>query len=433
DGEPLYQDFLQFPHVITPYPPVQPVVSGLLSRLLGLSVLETAGLARGLTFAASLSAMLLIGLITRQCGAGKLAALAGASLFLPLPFLDEWGFAARPDLPAVALSLLALLLLVAQPQRAWLAASVAVLAFFTKQTAVALPVAAVLWLLLNKRWRTALVFAGSWAALTGATLLALELVTGRTYLLNTLFAHLATPKNGFDLAMRDFMTLPEDAWPALTLALAAGPLLVRDRRPLLPLIYLGVSTTLALVSLRNTGGDVNYLIEPAAAASVPAALAISWLWQRHGPLRLARIAGSVALAGAVVYWGLDTWDYWRLDGGVNPGPMALDEIAAADSVLSEEPLGVLLAGRPLLVSDTFHLSMLTTSGFFDPLELERRIKRSEFDLIITRSDIRSARWWKRQLLLPEGVRLAIKDVYVPDGRVGIYWLYRPEDRRGSRR
>ena len=46
DGEALYQDFQQFPYLITPYPPLQPVTVGLISRLLGLSVLETAGLAR---------------------------------------------------------------------------------------------------------------------------------------------------------------------------------------------------------------------------------------------------------------------------------------------------------------------------------------------------------------------------------------------------
>ena len=92
---------------------------------------------------------------------------------------------------------------------------------------------------------------------------------------------------------------------------------------------------------------------------------------------------------------------------------------------------MLLAGRPLVVSDTFHLSMLTTSEFFDPLELERRIKRNEFDLIVMRSDVRAARWWKRQLLLPETVRLAIKDTYVPAGRVGMFWLYKPEGLAGS--
>ena len=97
--------------------------------------------------------------------------------------------------------------------------------------------------------------------------------------------------------------------------------------------------------------------------------------------------------------------------------------------LTEEnlPLAVLLAGRPLLVSDTYHLSMLTTGGFWDPTDLERRIKRGEFDLIVMRSDVRAARFWKRQPLLPEPVRLAIKDNYHQAGRVGMFWLYRPED------
>jgi hypothetical protein len=77
--------------------------------------------------------------------------------------------------------------------------------------------------------------------------------------------------------------------------------------------------------------------------------------------------------------------------------------------------------------------MLTTSEFFDPLELERRIKRSEFDLIVMRNDVRAARWWKRQLLLPDTIRLAIKDIYVPAGQVGTHWLYRPEEKRPSGR
>ena len=66
-------------------------------------------------------------------------------------------------------------------------------------------------------------------------------------------------------------------------------------RAALPLLYLGSSMALALYSLRNTGGDVNYLIEPAAAACIPAALAIDWLWRRGRriclPLPLARGRG----------------------------------------------------------------------------------------------------------------------------------------------
>jgi len=457
DGQPLYQDFLQFPHLITPYPPVQPVGVGAISRLLGLSILETIGLARGLTLASALAATLLIWLAARRLGAGPWAALAGATFFLPLPFLDEWGFAARPDVPAVALSLLVLLLLVVRPRQPWLAAVVAILALFTKQTAVALPVAATLWLLLSRRWRDAAVFVGTWIVLTAGAVALLNFATGGAYVLNTVLAHLNTPKNGFDLALRDFLPLLSDDWLPLGLGVAAVLLPTVRGRAALPSLYLGASLALALYSLRNTGGDVNYLIEPAAAACIPAALALDWLWRAGDrlPLSLARgrdvgaadvraaqrsggggfllsLAGSI-LAGAAVVWAAGLWDFWRLDGGVDPtGRLPLAEIASAETVLSEEPLAVLLAGRPLVVSDTFHLSMLTTGEFFDPLELERRIKRNEFDLIVMRSDVRAARWWKRQLLLPETIRLAIKDTYVPAGRVGMFWLYRPEGRRSGR-
>src|SRR5215210_5572121 len=41
DGEPLYQHFRQYPYLITPYPPVQLVASGLLGRVLHLDVMGT--------------------------------------------------------------------------------------------------------------------------------------------------------------------------------------------------------------------------------------------------------------------------------------------------------------------------------------------------------------------------------------------------------
>jgi hypothetical protein len=326
-----------------------------------------------------------------------------------------------------------MLSLVWQPRRPWLAAIVAVLAVFTKQTSVALPAAATLWLLFEGRWRTAAIFAGLWAVLVAAMAGLLEVVTGGTFILNTVLAHVYTPKNGFDFAFRDIQPLFQDGWLPIGLAMLAALVPGVRRRATLPLLYLITSMGLALYSLRNTGGDVNYLIEPAAAAGVPAALAIDWLWRRErgtfDTFAGARLIGTVALAGAAVIWTGGLWEFWRLDGGIDPtSRLPLSEITAADSVLSEEPLAVLLAGRPLLVSDTYHLSMLTTSGFFDPTDLERRIKRGELDLIVMRSDVRAARFWKRQPLLPEPVRLAIKDNYHQAGRVGMFWLYKPEDR-----
>jgi hypothetical protein len=432
DGEPLYQDFRQPPYLITPYPPLQPVVAGLTSRLLGLSTIETIALTRGLTLMASLAAMFLIREIARAHGAGRMAALAGAGMLLPLPFLDEWGYAVRPDLLAVALSLAALLSLVRRPDRPWVAAAVAVLAFFTKQTAISLPVAATLWLVLSGRWRGAFAFVVTWAVLAGAGIGALEFGSGRLYVLNTVLAHLDTAKNGFDFAVRDIQPLFTDGWLPVGLAAAATVVLTMRRRASLPVLYFVVSTVVTLVTLRTVGSDVNYLIEPAAAACIVASLAIDWLWRSGSDsdlVHLLRSVGTLGLVAATAVWGFGHWQYWREDGGIHPiGRLPLQEIGAADTILSEEPLAVILADKPLLVSDTFHLSMLVSSGFLDPGELERRIKRSEIDLVVLRSDVSAPRYWKRQLIFPESLRLAIKDVYVPAGRVGMYWLYKPEHR-----
>lgn len=434
DGEPLYQDFRQYPYLITPYPPVQLVASGLLSRVLGLDLLGTLALARGLTLVASVACAVLIGLLARAAGTRPLAALAGASLFLPLPFLDEWGFALRPDTPSLTLTLLAGLLLVRRPDRPWLAAVVSVLAFFTKQTSVAFPIAAVLWLLLEGRRTDATRFAGAWLGLTVGGLGLLEGLTGGQYVANTIVAHLGTPKNGLDLAVRDLRPLFEVGWLPLGLAaLAAGAELAARRRPGLPTLYWLAALLVALATLRNSGSDVNYLIEPGAAACVLAALAIDRAWRgldRGAPVWIGAATG-LALAGLL--WGVPLWSFWRAEGGIRvQGRLPIDEIARAERVLSQEPLAPLLAGRPLVVSDTFQVSQLAHTGAFDVRDLERRIKRSEFDLIVLSSDVTATRWWKRVPIFPEALRQATKDVYVPAGRVGPYWLYVPEGRRPGR-
>ncbi|MCC6179147.1 MAG: glycosyltransferase family 39 protein [Chloroflexi bacterium] len=435
DGAPLYQDFHQYPYVIAPYPPVQSVVGGLVSRALGLDVLGTMAAARGMTLTASLATAALVWMVARMAGASRLAALAGASLLLGLPFVDEWGYAVRPDLPALALVLFAALLLQRWPDRAWLSATVAVLAFFTKQTAVAFPVAAVLWLLLSGRRRGAFVFTGIWfgAALGGIMLL--QVATGGVYILNTVSAHLATPKNGLDFAFRDIQPLVLDGWLPLGLALGGAVLMLyRKRRPELLVLYLLIAVGVAFATLRNTGSDVNYLIEPAAAACGLAALAIDALWGWPVRRPLVGTVAAVLLAVVSVAWATPLADYWHEEGGIQTSQrLPIEELAEAGMVLSEEPLAVVLAGRPLVVSDTFHISQMATTGFFDTRDLERRIKRSEFDLIVLRGDVAGTRWWKRQPLWAESLRIATKDVYVPAGRVGPFWLYEPEERHKQRK
>jgi hypothetical protein len=94
---------------------------------------------------------------------------------------------------------------------------------------------------------------------------------------------------------------------------------------------------------------------------------------------------------------------------------------------------VLLAGKPLLVSDPFNLSQLQTAGRFDPAGLVGRIRGHEYDLVVLRGDARQTRYINGQPKWPEPVRRAIADYYRLSKRVDIYWLYVPDTRDQSRR
>lgn len=429
DGAPLYQDFRQFPWVITPYPPLLYVLGGLMSRGLDLGVLETMIAARGITFAASLAAAGLIYGLARVQGCGRIAALAGALLFLPLPMLDGWGFTIRPDVLGVALSLLALLLALRMPARIWVAAAIAALAFFAKQTMVVAPVAIICWLLFQKRIGTAVRFGAIWVALLAAGLAGLHLATGGLHELNVIISHL-NPVNGLDSAVAAFLELPRIGWLPVSLAVGAIALgAVRQRRLGLVGWSWLLSLAFALWTLRGRGADVNYLIEPAALACVLAAGAIDATWRTTERGSRAGWLAAALLAVATAVWSASTWQYWRDAGGLTADrQLPLAEIAAAERVLAEEPTMVLLAGRPLVFSDPLQFSQMASAGRFDPAEVVQRVRRHEFDLIVLRGDARRTRYINGQPKWPEPIRRAIADYYTPAGRSDLFWLYVPARR-----
>jgi hypothetical protein len=427
DGEPLYQDFRQSPYLTTAYPPVMYLLSGFVSRALQLDFLSMAALARGVTFSASLVTCGLIFAAARSLGIGRLAALAGAGMLLPLPFLDEWAYATRPDMLSLAFTLLAAVVLLRRPDGVWLAATIAVLAFFTKQTAVAFPAAAAVWLWLDGRRIDALRFTATWLGLVMAGFVLLQVMTGGNYALNVIVAQIQ-PTNGFDFALRDFARLPEDGWlPAGLAAVAVVVESVRRRRPGLLTWYWLAAMAIAWFTLRGRGSDVNYLIEPAAAACVLAAGTVDAVWRRLERNPRFGLIGAGLVGGLALLWGAQVWPYWRDEGGVRPASrLPIMEIRRAERPLSEEPFAVLLAGRPLVVADAFHLSLLTTSRQFDPSDLARRVRDQEFDLIVLRGSMSRTRSSKQQPLWPEPVRKAMQESYSFTGRVGLYWLYMPD-------
>jgi hypothetical protein len=425
-GEPLYPEFLAFPYVIAPYPPVLYLIGAGLSGLLSLSVYETTVAARAVTLVASFATALLVGLLALREGAGRLAAAAAATLLLPIPLLDQWGFAVRPDIPAILLSLAAGWVLLSSPRHAWLAGTLVGLALLTKFTALSMPAVAVLWLVATRRYREAVIFgttaAGVFAVGAGVTLAASDgEAFGHTVIANM------NPLLPIDHAARVFTRLPAVAWFPFAVAAVGLVLQVRARRLRLSGAYLLATLAVGLVTLRGRGGDVNYLIEAAAATCWLAAHGFASVWSSVRQWRLRYLPGAAIVVAASVIWGIQTFNYWRKDGGVaTDRRLPLDEIAATEWVLAEEPTMVVLADRPLLVSDPFNLSQLQTAGRFDTTELVQRVRRHEFGLVVLRGDVRQTRYINGQPKWPESVRRAIADYYVFSKRVDLYWLYVPD-------
>jgi hypothetical protein len=432
-GEPLYPEFLAYPYVVAPYPPMLYLANAAVSGIFGLGAYESTVVGRVLTLLASLGVMVLIGMLALREGAGRLAAVAAAAFFLPIPLLDQWGFAVRPDLPAILLSLAAGWVFLRSPRLTWLAGGLTALALLTKLTAISMPVSIMLLLVLTRRFRQAVVFGGAAAAtfavLAGGTLaLSHGEAFGHTIIAN------ANPLLPMQHAVSVFTRLPTMAWFPGAVATAGMVALIVTRRLKLSAIYWLATLGVGLYTLRGRGGDVNYLIEAGAATCWLGAHGLHAIWRRLRAGQPRFVVLSVLVTAAALIWGVRTFNFWRTDGGVNTDRrLPMDEIAAVESVLAEEPTMVLLAGKPLLVSDPFNLSQLQTAGSFDPAGLVQRIRDHEYDLVVMRGDARQTRYINGQPKWPEPVRRAIADYYVLSKRVDLYWLYVPDTRPPSRR
>jgi hypothetical protein len=428
-SEPLYLNFHEFPAIVTPYTPLYYVATGLLSRALSLDVLHTLAFARSATLLAALGVAGMIYVLARTAGSSHLASLTAASILLPLPFMDRWAFTNRPDMLAILLSLTAAWVALRWPDRPIVAAVVAVTAFFTKQTSIAVPAAITLWLWFSGRRRQAITFVGGWLACFVPVVVVLNWLTEGNFLLNVFYAHL-NPTNGFDAALRTILDLPLYAWPVLLLAIATVATELRNRRLGLMSVYWLVSLAVLFYTLRGRGAAENYFIEPSALTCI---LAAATLYRLHRPDSPgASKVALVTITAALSVWAWQTWGYWREGGELElERPTQVPEIARAERIWAEEPSLVVFAGKPLLVSDPFLLSQMWEAGHYDTALLVDRVRSRYFDLIIVRGDVRQPRFLNGQMKWPEPVLKAIAEFYQRQGTRGPYWLYVPDRPRSA--
>jgi hypothetical protein len=480
-GEPLYQPLERLRFVSAPYPPLHPLLLGLVDQFAGPHVFWSGRL---LSLLAALGVGALIVIIVRRSGGGWLGGWLGAALFFGAPPVILWATRIKPDMLALLFTTLGLsfaTLAATSVDRTkdqkpktkrsaqshgpwsfvlgpWSAAAVCfVLAFFTKQTAVAAPLASALALLLVdiRHWRAAgperhgsaggafigrlplrkrtLLFGLTYAGLSLGAWVLLDLAT------NDLFsAHVWGLHRGdwwSAVLLRKFVALLVVYLPAMLLAVACVIYALRRGRALVPACYVLVAP-ISLLGAGETGANHNHLLETilalALAAGCMAGTAVSWLRAPGAPRgtragMLARpLAWSLLLvlaAQVAIAYRPPQWYGGELVPPDTPARFIAFIQATPGEVLADDVGLLVAAGRPLRYDDPSTMGPAAASGVWDQGGLLDDIAARRFSAILlpidldTQTSDPSGRWTPEVLAaIRAHYRLAFRDTvytYMP--------------------
>jgi hypothetical protein len=457
-GEPLYQPLTTDRFVSAPYPPLHPLILGLADRVTGPHVFWSG---RVVSLVAALGIALMIVLIVRRAAKTWAGGLLGATLFLSAPPVILWATRVKPDLMALLLTTLGLYLASrATEDRGWrmedggsttvhppsssfhplsvVASAVCfTLAFFTKQTAVAAPLAVGLALLatdlrafrrtragyigrLPLRWST-LIFGLSYAVLTLGTWLVLDLSTGGQFTAHVWGLHRSEWWSSYLLSK--FVVLLAPYWPAGLFALALLTRAAQSGRGLVPACY-ALVVPITLLGAGETGANHNHLLESLLALALAVGIAAGWAAEL--PLRaLPTSLGVVGLLVAQLYLAVQPqpWYDRELVPGEPPERFISLIRSTSGEVLTDDVGLLFAAGRPLRYDDPSTMGPAATSGVWDQRGLLREIAERRFSAILIPIDVEeqtadpAGRWTPEMIAaIREHYRVAYRDsiyTYVP--------------------
>ena len=377
-GGALYGDPAQQPWTLQVYTPLYPWLVARLAPQGGSSYVP----GRLVGYAAVLGTALLVGLAgRRRTGA---SAWGVAAFYLTLPLFVSWGAAVRPDNLAVLCATAGVIWVDrAGAARAVLwAVPLFLAAGLAKQSTVAAPLAALVWLALRD-WRLALTFGLALGAAAGLCIAALQLGSGGWFWLHTFDSHVAKP---FVWARTWHVAASFFAFHAPVVVFGAGlwVWVLARRRLSCATLWLPISA-LAALSAGKVGSDTNYFLEPMAALALVAA--------RELPLPLATdasrrqsVTAALAAALAVIAAAANLRLHLVNGAWIRPAEQRFAAVAAewspaAGDVLADDAGFLVYTGRPL-VFRPFIMTQLAEAGMWDPRPLLDALENGRVTLAV---------------------------------------------------
>ncbi|MCW8985669.1 MAG: hypothetical protein OQK55_10020 [Thermoanaerobaculales bacterium] len=378
-GEPLYPDPASAPYTVTVYTPV------FLAATAALVGLGCDGFVAGRLLV--LSSMLGLAAIILWFGyrrTGWVAALVALALLLH-PMQWPWSLVIRPDLTAILLSVLAVVVVSGAENRRAVAisATLCVVAVLTKQTAAAAPAAILISLLARDR-RGAFLFTTIFGLGTLSAAAALQWASHGQFFFQTVTANVNPFGIGRAVAMYGRF-------------LATGPLFIATlvvmlvatarRRQLSVVAVYALLSLLTAGAVGKTGSSMNYFLEPLVAVALWAAIEFptDWFIRRH-PMRV--VIGGVAVL-AVLLFSTTSWihqfkDHRAVRTVLPIHTNLVQTVSAVEGVVVSDDASLLVAAGKPVHYRPFIMAQLAEAGLWDQSPFLRELEEGAVAMVIVR-------------------------------------------------
>lgn len=413
-GKPVYKDIESPPYILAAYPPVYLAITAAALKLTGLSALPgkfisiLAALAIGLAFAR----------LSREWhGQTRRGWLMFCVLLIVPAFLYNTA-RVHVQMLAVALSIWSLLFLLRGKllDVALLSPLLAVLAIYTKQTQIALPLAAGIYLLRHQPRRAAM-YAAALAVMGLPPLFLLQQATDGYFLRHTVEWNSLTYT--FTRLVLAFLQHVGPAIIFLVLAARVVKARTRQRRADHLDFYFIAAVLLAIASLGRIGAHTQYVVELHCVTLL--------VLLRAGGFD-PKLAGVLQVAGLLIYTPVFMGQKAaRALPAYAAAPAVHARLRQVDGPIISEQAGFApFSGRELYIQ-LFHFSALARMGRWDESPLVRQIAARQFAFVITEFPLEDASAWRSRHAerFNPRVRQAILENYRRSASMGPYFLYQP--------
>ncbi|MGD0212933.1 MAG: hypothetical protein ABSB87_06855 [Terriglobales bacterium] len=376
---PLYPNPFAFPVILNVYGPVSYATTALILPHGAPSF--PAGRLLMLTCSIALSSLLTV-VLRRITGSWWVGASFGL-LLLTLPAFRFWLYLLRADVIGVLFAMTGVAQYLLSKKYWYWSIPFFGLALFCKYSLIAAPVAVFIHLLVNRKIKLAFIFAVGLGTASTLAFILLQAKTGGWFAFHMFSTHPDRYSLGRFSALAALVLASSPVVTGLAAWFAVHDL--REKGRSFPPVYLAASSVTALTA-GKLGSHTNHFIELMVACCLCAGLGYSLLLTKYA----AKAWPITVLLSASVLIGTLTQDL----AGLHP-PSDQTGCAAAYQYVSRSPssrvlsenLGpLLLAGKPILVSDPFAYDQLLKRGLWPDRQVEERLANRYFDLIVMSYD-----------------------------------------------